>query len=111
MLDFMMSTASLFFAVACYLLFSFPLYVMGQKTGQDNPWFAFIPILNVVLMLQIAGKDLWWLLLLLIPLVNVIVLIIVWMGIAEAMEKPGWVGILIIVPVVNWIVPFYLAFG
>jgi hypothetical protein len=39
-------------------------------------------------MLNIARKSVWWDLLFLIPLVNII--IIVWMGIAEARKKPDW---------------------
>src|ERR1019366_10316382 len=96
----------LLFGIAAYILMAIPLYVMGQKTGSDNPWFAFVPILNIVLMLDIADKDLWWIILCLIPCVNIIIAIIVWMGIAEAMEKPSWLGILMLVPGVNFILPF-----
>lgn len=97
--------------IALYIIFAIPLYVIGQKTGQDNPWFAFVPILNIILMLQIADKDLWWILLLLIPCVNVIIMVMVWMAIADAMEKPEWLGVLMLIPVVNIVIPFYLAFG
>lgn len=37
--------------------------------------------------------------------------ILVWMGIAEERGKPNWWGILLIVPVVNLIVPGYLAWS
>lgn len=109
--DFLTSGFTLFFIFALYLTLCIPLYVMGKKTGQDNPWFAFVPILNTILMLQIADKELWWFLLLLIPLVNVIVAVLVWMAIADAMDKPEWVGALMLVPFVNLAVPWYLAFG
>ncbi len=101
----------LFIGLASYILVALPLYVMGKKANSQYPWFAFIPILNAVLMLDIAGKDLWWILLMLIPCVNIVIFVIVWMGIAEAMNKPNWLGVLMLVPVVNWILPFYLAFG
>jgi hypothetical protein len=101
----------LFIALGIYILMAFPLYTMGKKTGSTNAWFAFVPILNTILMLEIAGKELWWFILLLIPCVNIVVFVIVWMGIAEAMDKPGWLGVLMLVPVANIIVPFYLAFG
>ncbi|GAJ16894.1 unnamed protein product, partial [marine sediment metagenome] len=70
-----------------------------------------VPILNVFLMLAIANKPLWWLILFLIPLVNVVISVIVWMGIAEARNKPNWLGILMIIPVVSIIIPGYLAFS
>jgi uncharacterized membrane protein YoaK (UPF0700 family) len=61
--------------------------------------------------LNIAKKPLWWFILLLIPLVNIVIGIIVWMAIAEARGKPNWWGILMIVPLVNFIVPGYLAWS
>jgi len=102
---------SIVFGLAMYVLFAFPLYTMGQKVGAQNPWFAFVPFLNTVLALEIAGKDLWWIILFFIPCINVIVGVIVMMSIAEAMDKPSWLGVLILVPVVNLALPFYLAYA
>jgi hypothetical protein len=53
----------------------------------------------------------WWFILMLIPLVNIVVFILVWMGIAEARQKPNWWGILVIVPFFGLIVPAYLAWS
>jgi hypothetical protein len=72
---------------------------------------AWIPIVSIILMLNIAQKPLWWIILMLIPLVNIVIAIVVWMAIAEARGKPSWWGILLIVPVVGIIVPGYLAFS
>ena len=101
----------LIISVASYIIFALPLYTMGKKIGTANAWFAFVPILNLLLMLEIAGKDLWWIILMFVPCINIVVLILVWMGIAEAMDKPDWLGLLMLVPVVNIFVPFYLAYG
>jgi hypothetical protein len=62
-------------------------------------------------MLNIAKKPIWWIILFLIPLVNIVFIVLVWMGIAEARNKPNWWGILLIVPVANIIVPGYLAWS
>jgi hypothetical protein len=43
-----------------------------SKAGKPG-WGVIIPIYNIVLLLQIAGKPIWWLILLFIPLVNIIV--------------------------------------
>jgi hypothetical protein len=43
--------------------------------------------------------------------INIVMIILVWMGVAEARNKPSWWGILIIVPIVNLIVPGYLAWS
>jgi hypothetical protein len=99
------------FALAFYVYFALCLQTIAKKTNTENAWLAWIPIVNIVLMLNIAKKPLWWIILCLIPLVNIIIFIIVWMAIAEARGKPNWWGILLIVPVVGIIVPGYLAFS
>lgn len=62
-------------------------------------------------MLQIAKKPLWWIILFAIPIVNIVIVIMVWMGVAEARQKPNWWGILAIIPLVNMVVPGYLAWS
>jgi len=98
-------------ALAIYVLSALPLYVMGTKTDSQYPWFAFVPILNVFLFVEIAGKEWWWVLLMLVPCINLFVMIYLWMEVATAMNKPSWVGILTIVPGLGILVPYYLAFG
>ncbi len=94
-----------------YVYMSLCLMMIAKKTNTPNAWLAWIPIANIYLMCKIAGKPGWWLILMLIPLVNIIIMIIVWMGIAKARNKPDWIGILMIVPLVNLIIPGYLAFS
>jgi hypothetical protein len=101
----------LIFAVAVYVYIALALQTIAQKTHTENPWLAWIPIVNIVLLLNIAKKPIWWFLLCLIPLINIVIGIIVWMAVAEARNKPNWWGILIIVPGVNLIVPGYLAWS
>jgi len=96
-------------AAACYVYFALALSTIATKTNTENPWLAWIPIANVVLMLNIAKKPVWWIILFLIPFVSIVIAIIVWMGVAEARGKPNWWGILLIVPVAGLIVPGYLA--
>jgi hypothetical protein len=43
-----------------------------EKAGKPG-WAAIIPIYNIIVILEIAGKPLWWILLYLIPLVNIVV--------------------------------------
>ncbi len=94
-----------------YIYFAFCFQVIARKTNTENGWLAWIPIANIYLMCQIAGKPAWWLILFFIPLVNIIVSILIFMGIAEARNKPSWIGILMIVPVINILIPGYLAFS
>ena len=101
----------LIFGLAMYVYVALALQTIAKKTNTENPWLAWIPIANVVLMLNIAKKPVWWIILCLVPLLNLVVLVIIWMGIAEARKKPSWWGVLIIVPLVNLIVPGYLAWS
>ncbi len=101
----------LLFALAIYIYMSLALQTIAKKTNTPNGWMAWIPIVNVFLMLNIAKKPLWWFILCLIPLVQIVIFIIIWMKIAEARQKPNWWGILMIVPLVQLIVPGYLAWA
>jgi hypothetical protein len=104
---------SLFFIlfVVLYVYLALAIQTIATKTNTENPWLAWIPIANLFLLLNIAKKPLWWLILLFIPLVSIVVAILVWMGVAEARGKPNWWGILLIVPLVGLIVPGYLAWS
>ncbi len=52
------------------------MWKMFSKAGQPG-WASIIPLYNVYIMCKIAGRPGWWLLLFLIPLVNLIIAIIV----------------------------------
>lgn len=56
------------------------LYVIGlwkvfEKAGKPG-WAAIIPIYNIIVLLEIIGKPVWWIVLFLIPIVNLVILII-----------------------------------
>ena len=94
-----------------YVYYSFCLMTIARKTGFTDDWMAWVPIVNIYYACIVAGKPGWWTILCLIPCVNIVVGILVWMALAEKRNKPSWWGILIIVPCVNLIVPGYLAFS
>jgi len=100
-----------FVGIVATVVFAIPLFVMGQKANFRHAWFAFVPVLNLILMLDLAGKELWWLFLICIPVMNIVIYVLVWMGIAESMGKPDWFGVLMLIPGVNCILPYYIAFG
>ncbi len=52
-----------------------------------------IPIYNVILLLEIAGRPLWWIVLLLIPIVNFVVAILVSLDIAKQFGKGAGFGV------------------
>ena len=94
-----------------YIYLALALQTIANKTNTENAWLAWIPIVNLFLMVNIAQKPGWWFILCLIPFVNIVMLIIIWMAIAEKRGKPSWWGIMWIVPVMNLIMPGYLAWS
>ena len=71
---------------------SLALQTIATKTGTANEWLAWIPIANLFLMLSVAKKPMWWFLLFLIPLANVVVAIMVWMAVALNLVVPGYLA-------------------
>ena len=77
------------------------------KAGKPG-WAAIVPIYNVIVVLEIAGKPLWWILLCLIPLVNIVVIVLVYIAFARNFGKGvgfGW-GLaflgFIFMPILAW---------
>lgn len=99
----------IFFVIYAYMAIT--LQIIANKTKTENGWLAWIPIANLYLMCMIADKPAWWMLLCFIPYANIIFIVILWMGIADARGKPAWVGLLTLLPVVQFVVWGYLAFS
>src|SRR5262245_20392053 len=97
--------------IGAYVYAALALQTIANKTNTQNSWLAWIPIANLILMLNVAKKPLWWIILLLIPIVNIVIIVMVWMAMAEARGKPSWWGVLVIVPVANIVVPGVLAWS
>ena len=62
------------------------LWMTFEKAGQPG-WGAIVPIYNVILLIKIAGKPIWWIILFFIPIVNFVVSILVVVGIAQNFGK------------------------
>jgi hypothetical protein len=98
-------------SIIFYIYISLCLSKIANKTNTPFGWFAWFPILNIFLMLMIARKSFWWIILLLIPLVSLICIIIIWMEIARMRNKPAWLGFLMMLPIANFLIIGYLAFS
>ena len=57
-----------------FLLIIVSMWKIFTKAGRPG-WAAIVPIYNLIVWLDIVGKPVWWIVLLLIPFVNIIVLI------------------------------------
>jgi hypothetical protein len=73
------------------------LWIVGfwkvfTKAGHPG-WAALVPIYNLYILLKIAGKPGWWLLLFFIPVVSLVILILVSLDVAKAFGKGGGYGV------------------
>jgi hypothetical protein len=66
-----------------YLYVGWKVFAKADKPG----WAVLIPIYNIVVMLQIVNRPIWWIILLLIPVVNFVVAIILMLDLAKAFGK------------------------
>src|SRR5438552_1613193 len=90
---------------ALYVYFGITLMVIAKKTQTRNAGLAWLPIGNLFLMCAIGRRPAWWVLLLLVPIVNLVAAAMIWMGMAEARGRPAWAGALALLPGVGLIVP------
>ncbi|AHH98711.1 hypothetical protein GCM10010174_78980 [Kutzneria viridogrisea] len=67
------------------------LWRVFTKAGRPG-WAAIIPIYNLYVLLKIAGRPGWWLLLFLIPIVDIVVSIVVCLDLARVFGKSGLFG-------------------
>jgi hypothetical protein len=72
--------------VALIILMVAAMWAVFKKAGEPG-WAALIPIYNIMVLLKISGKPMWWVILMLIPFVNIIVLIIAIVGLARNFGK------------------------
>ncbi|QDU45601.1 DUF5684 domain-containing protein [Symmachiella dynata] len=56
------------------------------KAGKPG-WGSIIPIYNMILLLEIAGKPIWWLILLFIPFVSIVIAILVVIDVGKNFGK------------------------
>jgi len=62
------------------------------KAGKPG-WGILIPIYNLILLLEIAGKPIWWIILMLIPLVQIVIFIIIGIEVAKKFGKGAGFGL------------------
>ena len=112
-----MAGAMIFVFLAVYVYSAIALMTIAKKTKTKNPWLAWIPIANVYLLTQIAKKEWWYtLIILLAPIVPLVgglasMAAAIWMfwRIAEMRHKPAWISLLMIIPLVNLVILGVLA--
>jgi hypothetical protein len=78
--------------VAFIILMVASAWKIFTKANQPG-WAAIIPIYNVVVLLNIVGRPVWWVVLFLIPFVNFVALILVSIDLAKSFGKETLYGL------------------
>ena len=104
--------------IVFYIIYGWLLYRIGKKFNYDRPWFGWVPIANIYMIVGLSNRDSSWFWIILvtsfIPCINivgVVMMIICFMDIAEKCGKESWWGILTIIPIVGWVVMYILGSG
>jgi Family of unknown function (DUF5684) len=85
------STAGLIWLLVIVLVIV-SMWRIFDKAGQPG-WAAIIPIYNLYVLLKVAGRPGWWLLLCLIPVVNLLVMLVVDIDVARRFGKTAAFGV------------------
>lgn len=62
------------------------------KAGRPG-WAAIVPIYNIVVVLQIVGRPVWWVVLMLIPLVSFVIAIVLAVDLAKSFDRSAAFGV------------------
>lgn len=88
-------------AVALYLFFSYCLKLICEKGNEDPGILVWIPILQVLPTLKVAGLHPATILLYLIPIVNVVFMVVHWWKVCDALGRPPFLALMLLVPLLN----------
>ena len=81
--------------LAVVVLFIVALWKVFTKAGQPG-WAAIVPIYNAYVLVKIAGRPGWWLLMLFIPFVNIVFSILLSIDIAKAFGQSAAWGVILL---------------
>jgi Family of unknown function (DUF5684) len=89
------SAVMFLFALAIIAVFIAGLWKVFTKAGQPG-WGAIVPIYNMYILTQIAGKPGWWVVLMLIPLVNIVIALLIAIDVAKAFGQSAAFGVILL---------------
>jgi hypothetical protein len=81
--------------LAVAVVFIIGLWKVFTKAGQPG-WASIIPFYNAYILIQIAGRPGWWLLMLLIPFVNLVFGLLLAIDIAKAFGQSAAFGVILL---------------
>lgn len=92
MFGYFFSGSSVFAGLLGYVIGGLCLMGMFKKAGKPQ-WAAFVPIYNCIVLLEIIGRPVWWVILLIIPCVSIVAWIILALDIAKSYGQSQGFGV------------------
>ena len=76
------------------------MWRLFARAGEPG-WAALVPIYNVIVLLRVANKPAWWIVGLIVPIVNVVVAFLIWRDVAARFGRgTGFaIGLLLLTPI------------
>ena len=68
------------------------MWKVFEKAGEPG-WAALVPIYNLLVLVKIAGKETWWVVLLLLPCVNFVAAVMICIEVARKFGKDTLYGV------------------
>lgn len=68
------------------------MWKLFEKAGKPG-WAGIIPIYNLIVLLEIVGRPIWWIVLFLIPCLNIVACILVGIDVAKSFGKDTGYGV------------------
>ncbi len=91
-----------------YIFTSLALSKIGKELGYTNSWFAWFPLLNTIMLMQLGEKSAWWIL---VPFVGQIMMIIAVMRITERRGYDKLLGLIVLTGIGAYVLLYLLAWS
>jgi len=75
-----------------YVVSYWKIYVKAGKPG----WAAIVPFYNIIVLVEIVKKPVWWVVLFFVPCANIVALVLVSIEFVKVFGKPSWHAVLFI---------------
>lgn len=68
------------------------MWKIFEKAGEQG-WMALVPILNLYILTKISGRDILWFVLTLVPCINIVALVLIWIDVAKKFGQGAGFGL------------------